>query len=83
MKQITLPLPDLKKEALIAGACLLLAFGLNVYAIMVFKTPWTELFTSLLWVLAIAVTLYLSVAGLRLCRFVIIRLIKTHTEKRS
>lgn len=83
MRQITLPLPDLKKEALIAGACLLLAFAVNVYAIIAFKTPWSELFTSLLWVLALAVAFYLILAGLRLCRFVIVRLIKFNTGKRS
>ncbi len=83
MRQITLSLPDLKKEALIAGGCLLLAFALNVYAIIAFKTPWSELITALFWVLAIAAVLYLTLAGLRLCRVIIVNLKKSHTGKRS
>lgn len=82
MRQITLPLPDVKKEAVIAGLCLLLAFFVNVYAIIAFKTAWSELFTALPWVLVLAVALYLIVACLRLCRFVIAHLIKSNTGKR-
>jgi NADH:ubiquinone oxidoreductase subunit K len=39
---------------------------MNVYAIVAFNTEWKELYTQLLWVLAIAVFLYAVSVGVRL-----------------
>lgn len=66
MKTITIVLPDWRKELLIALVCLLLATALNAYAIMRFQTPWNELISSWLYVLAIAVLFFAMSVAFRL-----------------
>jgi|GEM_PF-5360230 hypothetical protein len=58
MRKIVLPLPDLRKESFILLGCALFACALNVYAIVAFKTPWTELVTSWPWVLGLTIVSY-------------------------
>jgi ABC-type glycerol-3-phosphate transport system permease component len=65
MKTITIPLPHWRKELVIALVCLLLAIALNAYAIMRFQTPWSELVSSWLYVLAIAVLFFAVTVAFR------------------
>jgi hypothetical protein len=45
---------------------MVIAFLLNVYAIIAYDTPWTELYTQLLWVLCIGAAFYALSIVLRL-----------------
>ena len=58
MKDIVFTAKRQRTELIVFGVCLLVSFLMNVYAIVAFNTEWKELYTQLLWVLAIAVFLY-------------------------
>ncbi len=55
-----------KTELITALVCLGLAYLLNVGCILYFKTPASELFTQIGYVVVIAVVLYLLWTGIRL-----------------
>jgi len=58
MKDIVFTPKQQKREILLLCYCMLTAFVLNIIAIIVYKTDWSELWTQLLWVLFIGVLLY-------------------------
>ena len=66
MKDIVFTAQRQRTELIVFGVCLLVSFLMNVYAIVAFNTEWKELYTQLLWVLAIAVFLYAVSVGVRL-----------------
>ena len=66
MKDIVFTAKRQRTELIVFGVCLLVSFLMNVYAIVAFNTEWKELYTQLLWVLAIAVFLYAVSVGVRL-----------------
>ena len=66
MKDIVFTAKRQRTELIVFGVCLLVSFLMNVYAIVAFNTEWKELYTQLLWVLAIAVFLYAVYVGVRL-----------------
>lgn len=66
MKDLVIPARTIGRELRIAATCVLLAFGLNAYAIARFKTPWSELVTTLPVTLAVAAVVYLVFATVRL-----------------
>jgi hypothetical protein len=66
MKTITLPLPDWRKECLIALSGFIIANAMNVYAITSFQSPWSEMITSWPWVGAITALIYAIAAFLRI-----------------
>jgi NADH:ubiquinone oxidoreductase subunit K len=66
MKDIVFTAKRQRTELIVFGVCLLVSFLMNVYAIVAFNTEWKELYTQLLWVLAIAVFLYAVSVGIRL-----------------
>lgn len=55
-----------RREAVVLTSCLLAAVLLNVYAIVSYHRPWTELFSQIGYVVVIAVTLYAVVWAMRL-----------------
>ena len=59
MKDITIPGRILKRELIIIGCLLLVAWLVDVYAVFKFSTHWTELFTQIGFVLTITAALYL------------------------
>lgn len=69
MKDIVFTAKRQRTELIVFGVCLLVSFLMNVYAIVAFNTEWKELYTQLLWVLAIAVLLYAVSVGVRLLYF--------------
>lgn len=77
MKDIVFTKRRQKKELFIFGACFAVGFLMNLISIIVFKTPWHEIFTQLGYVFAIAIALYLIIAIVRL----IIRWIKSMQRK--
>lgn len=76
MKDIVITSKRLKKEIYLLSACFFAAFLTNIIAIIVFKTPWYEMFTQIGYVIAITLVLYLIVALFRFISYGIIRLIK-------
>jgi len=65
MKDLVIPARVIAREIRIAVACVLLAFGLNAYAILRFKTSWSELLTTLPVTLAVALVVYGLLAFVR------------------
>lgn len=72
MKDTLITAQRKKKELATALVCLALSFLLNIVCIIVYKTPFREVFTQLGYVVAIAVGLYVLWTAVRL----LIRLIR-------
>ncbi len=53
-------------------------FLLNIISIFIYKTRWTEVYTQLLWVLALSCFFYLSSVLLRLAVYFIRRLLSNN-----
>ena len=77
MKDIVFTKRRQKKELLIFGICFAIGFFMNLISIIVYKTPWYEIFTQIGYVFVIAVILYILLAIVRS----IIRLIKNLKKK--
>jgi hypothetical protein len=58
MKDIKIPEKRIRIELKWLLACFVLGFLLNAYSIIKFRTSWTELFTSLHFVLLMSLVLY-------------------------
>jgi hypothetical protein len=65
MKDVVISRKRIERESLIFIGCFLAALGVNVYAIIRFKTEWKELITTLHITLAIALLFFVLVALLR------------------
>lgn len=76
MKDLIITSGRLKKEMIIISSCFTTAFLINVAAIIMYKTPWHEMFTQIGYVIVITIVLYLVVAFFRLISVGIIRLVK-------
>ncbi len=50
MKETVITIRRKKIELVTFLICIAVALGLNVYAIVRYDTPWSELYTELLWV---------------------------------
>ena len=59
MKNIVITPKQIKRELIIWGICLVIAIGLNVYAIIDYNTSWRELYTHFGYVVFISILLYL------------------------
>lgn len=59
MKPIIIQTHHIKRELLIALLAFIVSVGLNVYAIVRFKTSWNELYSQIGYVLVIALVFYL------------------------
>lgn len=65
MKDITITSKRLKKELYTLVACFVIASIINLIAIVVYKTPWYELFTQVGYVGAITIFLYVMLLIVR------------------
>ena len=65
MKNIHIKSSMIKKELIVFLASIGFAFLLNVYSILRYKTPWTELYSQLGWVLVIGFFIYLVILLIR------------------
>ena len=65
MKDIVFTEKRQRKELLIFGICFTIGFLMNLISIIVYKTPWYEIFSQLGYVLAVAIALYIIVAIFR------------------
>ncbi|MDR1814514.1 MAG: hypothetical protein LBR18_06660 [Tannerella sp.] len=66
MKDITITAARQKTELKWIAGCFVAAILLNVAAIIAYKTPWSELFSQILWVLVITIILYALSAAIRI-----------------
>jgi len=65
MKDILFTVKQQKREIMYIVACLLLAIGVNVGAIICYGTEWKELYTQWFAMLALAVVFYCLIAFIR------------------
>lgn len=65
MKDLIITSKQLKKELYILSACFAAAFLTNIVSIIMFKTPWYEMFTQIGYVVVITLFLYLLLAIIR------------------
>jgi len=56
-------------------ACFCAAFLLNVISIIIYETSWSELFTQILWIMAIACGIYAISAFFRILFYLVKRLL--------
>lgn len=71
MEELVITKKRLKKEILIFAICFLIAFAINIIAIIYFKTPWYEIFTQIGYVLIILLLFYLTVIFVRFIVYLI------------
>ena len=77
MKDIVFTKERQKKELLIFGVCFAIGFLMNLISIIIYKTPWYEIFSQLGYVFVIALVLYILLSIIR----GIIKLIKSIGKK--
>lgn len=65
MEDVTSRGKRIKKEFIILMICLLLAFGINIYFIIIHQTRWVELWTYLPTVILLGIMIYLLLAAVR------------------
>lgn len=74
MKDLIITSRRLKRETVILTFCFIIAFLINIFSIITFKTPWYEIFTQIGYVIAIALILYLFVMVFRAVVYLIKKL---------
>ena len=67
MKDTVITAKMKRREIVLAAGCFLAAFLVNVYAVIRFGTPWTEIFSQIGSVFVISVIIYAVVWAVRLC----------------
>ncbi len=65
MKDIVFTKKRQKKELLIFGVCFAIGFLMNLISIIIYKTPWYEIFSQLGYVFVIALVLYILLSIIR------------------
>jgi hypothetical protein len=77
MKNIIITPRQIKRVIAVAISSLVIAFALNVYAIIKYQTHWNELYTQIGYVLLLAVFIYFIIIILRACGNLLFRLVKS------
>jgi uncharacterized membrane protein YczE len=81
MKDIVFTPKQQKNELIWIAACLCAAVLINVLAIILYKTEWSEFYTQLLWVLLIACVLYAISVGFRVILYFVKRFFNHNNQK--
>jgi hypothetical protein len=81
MKDIIITPQIIKREIGIFIACFILAFIINICAIVAYGRPWSELFTQIGYVTVIAVFLYLFFGLIRIIIRLIVQLVRRCIKK--
>lgn len=66
MKDIIITGKRVKYELTSLLVCFIISFILNIGAIIFYKSPWTEIFTSIFYVITFAIALYVAWIIIRL-----------------
>ncbi len=69
MRDIVIPARSIRRELVVAAACVLLALLINAAAIVIYGTRWIELLTTLHITLLLALGLYVLAGAVRLVWF--------------
>jgi len=71
MKDITISAKQIRQEILSLSVCFFIGFLINGIAIISYGTSWSELFTSLPYVILFAIFIYAIWSGIRLVYFLL------------
>lgn len=80
MKDIILKGGIIRRELLFLLLSIIIAFGMNIYAIITFETSWAELLTQLPFIILITLVIYLIILLARIISLGIYKLIKIKKE---
>ena len=80
MKDIIIKGAIFKRELLFFLLSILIAFGMNIYAIISFETSWAELLTQLPFIILVALIIYLIILLARILFLGIYKLLKIKKE---
>ena len=83
MKDIIISRRRQLTELLIFCFCLVIAFALNIWAIISYNAPWIELYSSFFYMLIFAIVIYALTVALRLCIFAIRGIFRLQAKKQS
>ena len=83
MKDITIKGKWLKRELIWFAGCLVVAFGINVAAVIIYSRPAIELLSQLGFVVVIAIALYVAAAIVRLAVWPAIKGIRALFKKHN
>ena len=78
MKDILITKKRQKTELKIWLVCLAVSFALNIYAIIAYEGQWTEMFTSIGFMLTSSVVMYFILLMFRLVYYGVQRLCEKH-----
>lgn len=81
MKDIIITQKIIKREIVIFIVCFLLAFVINICAIVAYERPWSELFTQIGYVTVVGVSLYLFIGLIRIVIRFIVQLVRWCLKK--
>ncbi len=70
-------------ELCILCVCLIIAFALNVWAIISYDAPWSELYSTFFYVLIFALVLYALTVALRLGFYTARSIVRLFVKKQS
>lgn len=76
MKDINITVKRQKTEILYLIISFVMAFGLNILGIVIYKTEWKELYSQIRIVFILGLTIYVLSALVRLLIFIIMKLFK-------
>jgi len=83
MRDIQITGKTIKKELIILLTITIISYLLNVFSIIFYKTLWTELYSSLFYVLFFAVALYLLLIPTRILLLLIFKILKKKQQIKS
>lgn len=73
MKEIRITIQRQKKELKVFVFCFLIAFSINVFSIITYKTNWVEVFSYIGYVFVIAIFLYGLFAIVRIVYYMVLK----------
>lgn len=76
MKDIVVSGKAIRRELIVALSCFILAFCINVGAVIAYSKPWVEIFSQIGYVIVIAVVFYCILLVFRIVYYIIRKLIK-------
>ena len=77
MKDVLLSGKMIRRELFVALACFIIAYGLNIYAILKYSRPAVELVSTIGYVIVTAVVLYFVLVLVRLLVWLVARAVKS------
>lgn len=80
MKDVLISGRRMNREIMIFIGCFVIAFALNIYSIIKYKTAWSELLTTLHITLLLAIVIYVLFGLLRLILCGLSRLFRRKTN---